>query len=71
MPEHNDKPTCAVCRIVRLYLIIAVPLIIAVAFGPESSFLTEIDLLRLVSYLIGLGFVATVAWRAYQEYWRK
>jgi len=71
MPENNAKPGCAVCRIIRLYLIIAVPLIIAVAFGPETSILTEIDLLRLTSYLIGLGFVVTVAWRAYQEYWRK
>lgn len=47
MTEHDNKPVCAVCRIVRLYLIIAVPLIIAVGFGPEKSFLTEIDLLQI------------------------
>lgn len=71
MPEHDNKPVCAVCRIVRLYLIIAVPLIIAMALGPELDFLKEIDLSKVTAALAVLGLAVTVAWRAYQEYWRK
>ncbi len=71
MPEHDNKPVCAVCRIVRLYLIVAVPLIIAMALGPELDFLKEIDLTKVTAALAVLGLAVTVAWRAYQEYWRK
>jgi len=73
MSEKNTPQGCTVCRLVRMYLLIAVPLIVAIGFGSGtgSSFLAQIDLLRLTSYLIGIGFVLTVGWRAYQEYWRK
>lgn len=71
MSDKNNSQGCAVCKLVRTYLLIAVPLILAIAFGSESDFLADIDLLRLTSYLIGIGCVVTVAWRAYQEYWRK
>jgi hypothetical protein len=71
MTEHDNKPVCAVCRIVRLYLIVAVPLIIAMALGPELDFLKEIDLTKVTAALAVLGLAVTVAWRAYQEYWRK
>jgi hypothetical protein len=50
---------------------VAVPLIIAMALGPELDFLKEIDLTKVAAAFAVLGLALTVAWRAYQEYWRK
>jgi hypothetical protein len=71
MSDNDNRAGCAVCRLIRVYLLIAVPLIIALAFGPEPEFLKEIDLINLVAGCVAMGLVVTVAWRAYQEYWRK
>jgi len=71
MSDNDNRAGCAVCRLIRVYLLIAVPLIIALAFGPEPESLKEIDLINLVAGCVAMGLVVTVAWRAYQEYWRK
>jgi hypothetical protein len=71
MTEHNDKSTCAVCRQVRLYLLIAGPLLFAIWSNPEAGFLQEIDLIRLTSHVFGGGCVLMILWKAYVEYWRK
>lgn len=71
MSEDNGQSGCAVCRLVRTYLFIAIPLIIAISLGAGSDFLAQIDLISLASVFVTVGLVVTVAWRAYQEYWRK
>jgi hypothetical protein len=71
MSDNDNRSGCAVCKLIRMYLIVAVPLIIAMGLGPELEFLKEIDLIKVTAALAVLGLVFTVAWRAYQEYWRK
>ena len=71
MSDNDNRPGCAVCRLIRTYLMVAVPLIIAMALGPELEFLKEIDLIKVTAALAVLGLAGTVAWLAYQEYWRK
>jgi hypothetical protein len=71
MSEDKKEPVCTVCRLTRIYLVIAVPLVIAIALGPETSMNTDFDLTQMAAAAIGVGFVAVVGWRAYQEYWRK
>ena len=71
MSDNDNRPGCAVCRLIRIYLMVAVPLIIAIALGPKLEFLREIDLVKGTAALAVLGLACTVAWRAYQEYWRK
>ena len=71
MSDNDNRAGCAVCRLIRIYLMVAVPLIIAMALGPELDFLKEIDLTKVAASFAVLGLALTVAWRAYQEYWRK
>ena len=70
MAQRGDKPVCLVCKIIRIYLMIAVPLLIVLAVRPEVTILREVQLTNLVSTAIGIGFVVVVAWRAYDEFWR-
>ncbi len=70
MAQRGDKPVCQICKIIRIYLMIAVPLVIMLAVRPEVTILREVQLTNLVSTAIGIGFVVVVAWRAYDEFWR-
>lgn len=71
MARNGDEPVCQVCKIIRIYLMIAVPLVIIMGLGTEVTFLREVQLTSLLSTAIGIGFVVVVAWRAYDEFWRK
>lgn len=70
MADNNQKPPCEVCRLVRMYLLIAVPMILILYLQPEFSSLKGIALTDLFATFIGLMFVATVLWKAYLEYWK-
>jgi len=71
MSAENKEPVCTMCKMVRIYLVIAVPLVIAMAFGPETNMRTDMQLTQIASWFFGIGLVVVVSWRAYQEYWRK
>jgi uncharacterized membrane protein YadS len=71
MADNKKQSVCVVCKLIRFYLLIAVPIIIAIAMGPETSLLQDFDLTEFASTIFGVGFVSVVLWRAYVEYWRK
>ena len=62
---------CAVCKLIRVYLLIAVPLVILVGFGPEIEILREFSLTKSFAALMGIGLVVTVLWKAYHEYYKR
>ncbi len=64
---------CPVCKLIRVYIMIAVPMMGLVWLNPDSSseFLSEVSLTNLFANLVGLGFVSLVAWKAYNEFWKR
>jgi disulfide bond formation protein DsbB len=70
MAEKNQKPPCAVCRLIRTYMLIAIPMILILYLQPEFNRLKGVALTNLFATFIGVMFVVTVLWRAYLEYWK-
>jgi disulfide bond formation protein DsbB len=70
MAGKNQKPPCAVCRLIRTYMLIAIPMILILYIQPEFSRLKGVALTDLFATFIGVMFVVTVLWRAYLEYWK-
>ena len=68
----NAKPPCEVCRLIRGYLLIFVPMLIMLVLlrtsGGDGGSLVQIDLSKALASLIGLGLVAQVGWKAYHEF---
>tara|TARA_B100000579_G_C22775744_1_gene826463 strand:- start:495 stop:704 length:210 start_codon:yes stop_codon:yes gene_type:complete len=64
---------CAVCKLIRVYIMVAVPMIFLVWLNPDSSseFLSEVSLTNLFANLIGIVLVIMVAWKAYNEFWKR
>ena len=70
MVEKNQKPPCAVCRLIRTYMLIAIPMFLILYIQPEFNRLKGVALTDLFATFIGVMFVVTVLWRAYLEYWK-
>ena len=72
----RNKSDCAVCRIVRTYLLIAVPLLAMVGFSSMSGdrevappWFARVELISFLAALAVTSLVAVVAFKAYEEFW--
>ena len=74
MVDRAMSEECAVCKTIRLYLLFAVPLLalIGVASGPEnegpSLWITQLDLIALLSWGALIALLVIVGYRIFQEY---
>ena len=74
--SKRENETCAVCRIVRTYLLVAVPLLAMVGFSTLSDedslappWFARVELINFLAALAITSLVVVVAFRAYQEFW--
>ena len=70
MQKDKKKPPCAVCRLVRIYLLVAVPIILIMWIRPEVSRLKGFALTDMFATMIGAMLVVTILWKAYHEFWK-
>ncbi len=70
-----QKSDCQVCKIIRTYLMFAVPLIalVGISAGSENNdgqlWFARVELIDLLSWGCLAALVAIVLYRAYQEYY--
>ena len=71
--ERAAKPRvpCKVCRLIRVYLIFAIPLIFMSFFGIKVDWPEDINMTAVVGNVFLGGFLAMVAWRVYTDYFKK
>ena len=74
--SRSENETCAVCRIVRTYLLIALPLLAMVGLsstsgdrGEATPWFARVELINFLAALAITSLVVVVAFRAYQEFW--
>lgn len=72
----RDTKGCAVCRIVRTYLLIAVPLLAMVGFSSMSEgnataapWFARVELISFLASFAVIALVLIVAYRVHEEYW--
>jgi hypothetical protein len=62
---------CQICKIIRWYLMIGVPMIVLLWSRPDIEYLRGYRLPNIVATLITGALVAVIGWKYYQEFWRK
>jgi hypothetical protein len=67
----KPRPPCKVCRLVRVYLIFAIPLIFMAFFGIEVDWPEDVNMTAVVGNVFLGGFLAMVGWRVYTDYFKK
>jgi disulfide bond formation protein DsbB len=68
--DNNNRPPCAVCKLIRTYMFVAIPMILIMWTRPEFTKLKGISLTNGFASLIAVVFVTMVIWKYYQEFWK-
>ena len=74
MAKSND---CAICRLIRFYLLLAVPLIAVLGFGsldpqnPSESpiWFARVELIDVMAWLSATALVLVLVYRIYTDVW--
>jgi disulfide bond formation protein DsbB len=64
-------PDCKVCRLIRVYLLVAVPVVMMMWLQPDFQIPAGIDGRAVVGYAFGIGVVLMVAYRYYVDIYKK
>ena len=62
---------CEVCKIVRWYLMVGVPVVALLWARPDFDYFRGYMLTNIVGSGITVALIAVVGWKYYQEFWRK
>lgn len=68
MKNRVSKP-CPTCRLIRTFLLIAIPFLFLMWFRPDLPLLSDFDLTGLAANGIALGCFAVICTKAYREFW--
>jgi membrane protein CcdC involved in cytochrome C biogenesis len=71
MSGNQEKQPCVICQTIRYFVMAGVPLLLLMVSGAEFPALQGIRLTDLAGTFFGVAFVVVVAWKAWDEYWRK
>ena len=69
MDNHNGS-SCAVCKLIRTYMFVAIPMILIMWTRPELTKLQGISLTNGFAAIVTIGFVTMAVWKYYQEFWK-
>ena len=64
-------PNCKVCRLIRVYLLVAVPVLMMMWMRPNFQIPAGVDGRAVVGYAFGIGVVAMFAYKYYIDIYRK
>lgn len=67
--REKIKTDCSACRLTRVFLLLAVPIMMMMWFKPELPLLNSINLTYAFANLVGFACVCVVAYKAYREFW--
>ena len=63
----NRNEDCEVCKYIRWYFMIGIPILFIVYLSPEVGFIKEINLSNVFATGITIGLIIVVAWKYYHE----
>jgi len=68
MASNPDRP-CKVCKQIRYFLLVAVPLLLLIGTRPDVG-VPSFPIEMAFTNMILLGFFAVLAWRIYTDYFK-
>ena len=67
----NNSEDCQVCKYIRWYFMIGVPIVFFTWMQPDLFFLKGLDLGNIFASAIMVGLIGVIAWKYYNERGRK
>jgi disulfide bond formation protein DsbB len=63
----NNNEDCQVCKYIRWYFMIGVPIVIFTWMQPELNIFRGLNLSNIVAAAITIGLISLIAWKYYHE----
>tara|TARA_B100001778_G_scaffold317279_1_gene304840 strand:- start:152 stop:379 length:228 start_codon:yes stop_codon:yes gene_type:complete len=63
----NNNEDCQVCKYIRWYFMIGVPIVIFTWMQPELNFFKGLNLANIAATAIIVGLIVVIAWKYYHE----
>ena len=63
------QSTCKVCKQIRIFLLLAVPLLMLIGTRPDIA-VPAIPIEFIFTNFIAIAFFSVLAWRIYADYWK-
>lgn len=64
-------PNCKVCRLIRVYLLVAIPVLLLMVIRPEFQIPAGVDARAVVGYVFGVGVILMFTYKYYIDIYRK
>ena len=64
-------PNCRVCRLIRVYLLVAIPVLMMMWIRPDFQIPAGVDGRAVVGYVFGIGVVVMFAYKYYTDIYKK
>ncbi len=71
MNSPARKPPCPNCVLIKRFLVGSVPILLLMLAGVELQVLRGFLLTNIAAFIIGAALVLLVAYKVWNEYWRK
>ncbi len=68
--QKKTSPPCAVCKLIRIYMLVAIPMIFIMWTRPEIARLQGISLTNAFATLVTCAFIGVILWKYYHEIWK-
>ena len=68
--QNKTPPPCAVCKLIRIYMLVAVPMIFIMWTKPEIARLQGISLTNAFATFVTCAFIGIIFWKYYHEIWK-
>jgi hypothetical protein len=63
----NTSEDCQICKYIRWYFMIGMPIVFFVWMAPEVGFIRELNLANIAATGIIIGLICVVGWKYYHE----
>ena len=66
-----NSADCPLCKIIRTYLILAVPILAVLFWQPSEPIFGAYSIVKIAPWFVAVGLPSLIAWKYYREIYKK
>lgn len=67
----KSSADCPMCKIIRTYLILAVPVLAVLFLQPSEPVFGAFSIIKIAPWFVAIGLPSLIAWKYYHEIYKR
>jgi disulfide bond formation protein DsbB len=67
----KSSADCPLCKIIRTYLILAVPVLAVLFLQPSEPVFGAFSIIKIAPWFVAIGLPSLIAWKYYHEIYKR